>query len=318
MVRWPLRPACQVPELVIAMTTMTLTDPRTKNDDLTLGRSAVKALLDEVDLIGKPGLVGPEGARGHADMDVVLMRESALSLHDTFDSLAALGASVPVGQELRDALGRVGRVGEQKMMTVTGGVNTHRGAIWNLGLHVTAAAGLVEEGTFPSAAEVTRRAGAIASLQDSVLCDTEDTDKGTCNRPGARARRRYRVGGALSEAAGGFDHVRVILRAMRDADNLGLPEADQRLHGLLTCMGSLVDTCLLHRGGMNGLDMVRAGARDVSADTVRNGRLNRIALDTLDRQMSIAGLSPGGSADLLACALFLLTQHQYSKGLTCN
>lgn len=295
----------------------------------SLGRAAVKALLDEVYLVGKPGLVGPESARGHSDMDASLMRDSARSLQDTFTAFAELGAEVPVGQELRDALGRIGRGGERQMMTVTGGVNTHRGAIWNLGLHVTATAALLQQGTPTTAEAITSRAGAIASFQDSILksnaADTADQNSGVGERPGARARRTYRVGGALSEAASGFPHVRRILDAFAHADSVGLESDDRHLHGLLTCMGSLVDTCLLHRGGMAGLDLVRTGAAAVTAETVRTGRLDHVGVRALDARMTDASLSPGGSADLLACALFLQDRpdlhrpaHHHNEGLTCN
>ena len=297
----------------------------------SLGRAAVKALLDEVYLVGKPGLVGPESARGHSDMDASLMRDSARSLQDTFTALAELGAEVPVGQELRDALGRIGRGGERQMMTVTGGVNTHKGAIFSMGigLHVTATAALLQQGTPTTAEAITSRAGAIASFQDSILksnaADTADQNSGVGERPGARARRTYRVGGALSEAASGFPHVRRILDAFAHADSVGLESDDRHLHGLLTCMGSLVDTCLLHRGGMAGLDLVRTGAAAVTAETVRTGRLDHVGVRALDARMTDASLSPGGSADLLACALFLQDRpdlhrpaHHHNEGLTCN
>lgn len=343
MVRWPLRPAGEVPELVIIVTTATTMITATTALSATtvspgtvarsLGRAAVKALLDEVNLVGKPGLVGPESARGHSDMDASLMRDSARSLQDTFTALAELGAEVPVGQELRDALGRIGRAGEHEMMTVTGGVNTHRGAIWNLGLHVTATAGLLQQGTPATSEAITERAGSIASFQDSILKNNGDAGtSGAAERPGARARRTYRVGGALSEAAGGFPHVRRILDAFAHADALGLETDDRHLHGLLTCMGSLVDTCLLHRGGMPGLDLVRTGAAAVAADTVCTGRLDQPRVRALDARMTDASLSPGGSADLLACALFLQDApahlpntpdlhrpaHHHNEGLTCN
>lgn len=265
-----------------------------------IASSAVAALTSEVQLRGKPGLVGPDGARGHADMDCDLMRLSAHTLHPTFRALADHGAQTPVGQKLRDTLGRVGRRGEAEMMTATGGVNTHRGAIWNMGLMVTATAGLQASDSRVTVGTVTRRAGEIASLSDSAF------DLG--QRPGAHARRRYRVGGAVSEAASGFPHVRAIAAAIRTAGDEGFTLDDARLIGLLTSMSTLDDTCILHRGGRAALEMVHDASYRMLEDTFRTGRLDRRALAGLDVRMTGRRLSPGGSADLLACALFLTTK----------
>ena len=265
-----------------------------------IATSAVAALVSEVRLRGKPGLVGPDGARGHTDMDCALMWRSANVLQPTFHALAGHGARLPVGQDLRDTLGLVGRRGEAEMMLATGGVNTHRGAIWNLGLMVTATAGLRAAGSPATVGAVTRRAGEIASLNDSAV------DLG--QRPGARARHRYGVGGAVSEAANGFPHVRAITRAVRTAREDGFSRDDASLVGLLTSMSSLDDTCLLHRGGRAALEMVREASTRILEDALCTGSLDQDALARLDARMTERRLSPGGSADLLACALFLMTK----------
>lgn len=287
--------------MTTALTTTLMQSPAVRSDlSARIASSAVAALTSEVQLRGKPGLVGPDGARGHADMDCTLMRLSANTLRPTFQALADHGAQTPVGQELRDTLGRVGRRGEEEMMAATGGVNTHRGAIWNLGLMATATAGLRASGSAVTVGTVTRRAGEIASLQDSAV------DLG--QRPGAHARRRYRVGGAVSEAAGGFPHVRAIAEAIHTAGDEGFTRDDARLIGLLTSMSTLDDTCILHRGGRGALEMVHDASYRILEDTFRTGVLDRRSLAELDVRMTGRRLSPGGSADLLACALFLTTK----------
>lgn len=310
MVRRTLRPACEVQELVIRVSTTTTatTDHREslfkpspwESDEIAdhLAETAVSALIAEAELPGKPGLVGPDGARAHGDMDVDLMLASARSLRPTFHALAIHGTTLPVGQELRDALGKTGRDGESVMMDVTEGVNTHRGAIWNLGLLVTAAAGLHTEVRIPSLSlsALTGRAGSIASIKDSAI------DHG--QRPGARARKQYGVGGAVSEAAGGFPHVHAIVSAIQT--HLALPAHDAHLLGLLTSMSSLDDTCILHRGGEEALRKVTDGSMRLILDAHRTGRLDRQALEAFDHELSEQQLSPGGSADLLACSLFLI------------
>ncbi|AGF71126.1 triphosphoribosyl-dephospho-CoA synthase [Corynebacterium halotolerans] len=266
-----------------------------------LARWAVEALLEEVNLPGKPGLVGPDGERGHSDMDIHLMRHSARTLESTFGELAHAGMSLEVGQELRDEVGRIGRHGEEKMMAATGGVNTHRGAIWNLGLMVIATAGLAGRDVHVpfTGTTITQRAGRLASIRDSFV-DNQP-------RPGASVRKRYRVGGAVSEAASGFPHVLAILQAMgrsgpRDAP---YPDHDRQLRGLLTSMSSLDDTCILHRGGNEGLNFVQGSAAALIDELLPDDRIATASLAALDEQLTLRRLSPGGSADLLACALFL-------------
>lgn len=264
-----------------------------------IGCWASDALTREANLPHKPGLVGPDGSRGHSDMDVELMRLSAEVLEPTFVELANAGMSFDIGQELRDEIGRIGRRGEDAMMQATDGVNTHRGAIWNVGLLTIATAGLSgSASSLPlNAFSITRRAGELASIADSY------TDNGP--RPGAVARRKYKVGGAVSEAASGFPHVIAILQAMGSFTGATPPTPSQQLRGLLTSMSSLDDTCILHRGGPQALDFVQASATQLLVDTAPETDISPAGLRQLDVKMTERNLSPGGSADLLAGALFL-------------
>ena len=263
---------------------------------------AVTALLDEVYLPGKPGLIGPDGSRGHEDMNLDTMVRSAYCLEDTFRELAEAGSEIPLGQELRDILGRIGRSGEERMMEVTGGVNTHRGAIWNLGLIVTATGALSNFAPeVRTASATTALAGSIASITDSIT-DSQ-------HRPGAEVRKRYGIGGAVSEAATGFPHVHKALSYLTDTysndTETKLTTDHQKLLALLGVMSTLEDTCILHRGGLEGMQFTTSGAREVVANFEMSGELDKAQLSTFDRTMTMRKLSPGGSADLLACALFL-------------
>lgn len=127
-----------------------------------LAAAAVGALLSEAALTPKPGLVDLRGKGAHADMDVALMTASALALRDTFTRLAATGAAGHHDARLRADLARIGRDGEVAMMRATGGVNTHRGAIWALGLTVAAVAALPHADT----AAVLRKAAGVAAHPD--------------------------------------------------------------------------------------------------------------------------------------------------------
>src|SRR5512133_2524486 len=105
-----------------------------------LAQMVVTALIDEATLTPKPGLVDFRGRGAHRDLDWMLMCHSAWALHPGFCAMAEAGASGMHTQRLRERIGRIGRHAEVTMLQATGGVNTHRGAIWALGLLVTAAA----------------------------------------------------------------------------------------------------------------------------------------------------------------------------------
>ncbi|WP_248638353.1 triphosphoribosyl-dephospho-CoA synthase, partial [Citrobacter koseri] len=103
-----------------------------------LARTATQCLIDEARLSPKPGLVDSRGNGAHHDLSLALMERSAHSLTSTFQALAQQSWRRPADIALRQTIGRLGREGEQQMMAATGGVNTHRGAIWALGLLVSA------------------------------------------------------------------------------------------------------------------------------------------------------------------------------------
>ena len=105
-----------------------------------LARLAVSALQREARLTPKPGLVDARGPGAHTDMDLPMLLASAEALEPFFAQIADAAASLAWDVALREEIGAVGRSGEAAMLATTGGVNTHRGALWTLGLLVAGAA----------------------------------------------------------------------------------------------------------------------------------------------------------------------------------
>ncbi|MFC4529179.1 triphosphoribosyl-dephospho-CoA synthase [Sphaerisporangium dianthi] len=259
-----------------------------------LADAAVRALRAEARLSPKPGLVDHRGSGAHDDMDLPLVLASAEALRPTFREIAKAAERTAAGVELREELGALGRLGDQAMLRTTGGVNTHRGALWALGLLVAAVAGGAGHER-----EAARGAARLAALPDRRIPAAEPSH-------GERARRRYGAGGARSEAEAAFPHVTdVALPRLRQARAAGLGEEVARLDALLEVMSLLRDTCVLHRGGPAGLRVVRLGAERVLAEGGAGTGSGRAALMDLDDVLRERRLSPGGSGDLLAAALFL-------------
>jgi triphosphoribosyl-dephospho-CoA synthase len=228
------------------------------------------------------------------DLSLELMRRSAESLEPFFKSMAVVSRQLPLGRPLREQLGTIGRTAERAMYMTTGGTNTHKGAIWVLGLLVAAASYTNEAEPF----HLAKVAGSISRLPD--LAHPELVSHG------AIVRSRYGFTGARGEAYADFPHVIDIgLPALRAARGDGKSESASGLSALLSLMATLDDTCVLYRSGSEGAALVKAGARSVLAGGGPETDAGDAALHQLDQDLLARRVSPGGSADLLAATIFL-------------
>ena len=255
---------------------------------------AHRALIDELETWPKPGLVSQIDSGSHDDMDADTLRRSAAAIRPFFAELFGAGA--------RDAdmpvLRGIGLRAEAAMLSATGGVNTHRGAIFSLGL-ICAGAGVLgrADASAEARAEAVGRRWGAAIARAPVAPDSH----------GGRAARRYGVGGASAEAAKGFPIVRGIgLPALRGgrARAPDDPEA-ARVQCFFALLARVEDTNLLHRGGAEGLSEARAAARRfLDAGGVGSPGWRTHAA-SIHHAFVAARLSPGGCADLLAATLLL-------------
>jgi triphosphoribosyl-dephospho-CoA synthase len=256
-----------------------------------IGRSARDCLHLELETYPKPGLVSPVDSGAHRDMDIGLMRRSADVLEPYFTELAAAGAAGADMARLR----KLGIAAEVAMLNATGGVNTHRGAIFGLGL-LAAAGGASGPAAETLGARVARLWGATILARPFSRFSH-----------GGRASHRYGVGGARGQAATGFPALYgAALPALAEGEGLsGAAREPARVHALFRLIAVLDDTNLLHRGGAAGLAFAQAEAAAFLACGGVAGP------DWLDRARTVhlrfvaRNLSPGAAADLLAMALFV-------------
>jgi triphosphoribosyl-dephospho-CoA synthase len=270
--------------------------PKTLSLAERLADLAVDALIDEADLSPKPALVDRRGNGAHTDLHLGLMHASALALWPAFKEMAETAIEMgEVGLPLREAIGLIGREGEQAMLATTNGVNTHRGAIWALGLLVAAVA-LQPQST--AAGSIALRAARLALLDDRYA-----------PRPlshGAQVAQRYGARGAREEAQLGFPAVtQRALPQLKRSRAAGHGEQNARLDALLAIMTNLADTCVLYRAGEEGLSTMQLGAQAVLDAGGSASLAGRRRLHELDQQLIALNASPGGAADLLAACLFI-------------
>jgi len=256
---------------------------------------AIRCLLLELKTWPKPGLVSHHDSGSHTDMDADTFRRSADALWPFFGMLAEAGAR---GCAM-DGLRSIGLDAERAMFAATGGVNTHRGAIFGLGLLCAAACRRTNNG-----------AGQEETLGSIVYRRWHD---GIVNGPilpnshGERACRRFGIGGARHEAASGFPSVYGIgLPALREGLSLARGDVDaSRVHACFALIANVDDTNILHRRGAPGLMF----ARTLAGKFLDDGSVGRpdwlFHACAVHRAFVERRISPGGSADLLAMSLFV-------------
>lgn len=259
-----------------------------------IAESAVAALHAQVRLTPKPGLVDGRGGSSHPDVNVAMLVASAEAMREPLRQCAEAARALPLGPELRAQLGEIGRAGERRMLDVTGGVSTHRGALWTLGL-------------LSAGAAVTEGAESAASFA-ALLARTPDAYAPAASTPShvEQARRRCGMRGAVGEARGGFPHViRIGLPALRASRRRCDTPDTATLNALITIMANLDDTSVVRRGGRAGLRLVHRRASDIvqagGCGTAEGWR----RLESLCREADDHRLSMSGSGDLLAATLFL-------------
>ena len=239
----------------------------------TLGEMAENALLAEVHFTPKPGLVDEANNGAHRDMDVPLFERSAHALRPCFEEFVRLGIQGASPAALQQA----GVRAEQAMFAATGGVNTHKGAIYSGALLLHAAGRL------------------LSGEEEGDLCELAAQTAASIPAPTGThgAAVRAQCGGIRTEAVSGYPTAQAVLRQLRQSGPLD---------ALLLSMSRLDDSTLWHRGGAEGAQLVRSRAADILAAPAseREARTRRLDAELIERN-----LSPGGSADLLAMAFFL-------------
>jgi triphosphoribosyl-dephospho-CoA synthase len=272
-----------------------------------LAELARQALVAEAELTPKPGLVDRRGAGAHSDLSLDLMRQSATAIAPYFEAMGDSAQSMPFDRGLRTEVAAIGRAAESAMLQATNGSNAHKGAIWILGLLVTAAS----RGIDLNPAEIAQDAAFLARLPDRAQPQLLSH--------GEVVRARYGATGARGEAFAGFPHVlHVGLPTLRAERNRARTETNSRLWALLNIMARLEDTCVLYRGGAEGLAIVRKGASDALLAGGPGSVAGELAMLRLDRELLIRNISPGGAADLLAATLFLDALEQGQNAIEDN
>lgn len=260
---------------------------------------AKESLIDEVSVTVKPGLVDKFSNGSHKDMCFDTFIKSAAALEPYFKECFLIGEKTK-NEPPHSAfllLKSAGIEAEKEMFKATGGVNTHKGAIYSLGL-VCGAIGRLYD------AEISNFDIEKILITAAGLCK-ESAEKDLKNASGKTAGERLykelKIKGIRGQATLGFPDVKnIALPALEKALCEGKNKNDAAIICLLNLIASVEDTNLYKRGGKEGFDYARVYAQNL----LREG-ISKEKLIEMDREFIKRNLSPGGSADLLALTLFL-------------
>ena len=260
---------------------------------------ATRALKAELNTTPKPGLVDTHDSGAHRDMDHALMMRSIRAMHPYFVRLATLGYDSPQ-LPAHDDIVRIGIEAEKAMFNSTGGVNTYKGALFSMGLAVTAATYIIGRG---EVATTTHGKEYVPNnLLSTTIIQLANGFPDTSGTHGSRAKQLAQAGGKLKSA---LDNAR---EGYSQLFGEWLPFYETRIKGddsyvkhktLLRIMCDLDDTNIVYRTDYDTMLQVKTEARRLLEDFTEAG------IEDMNRDFVSRNISPGGSADMLAFIVFL-------------
>lgn len=268
---------------------------------------AVQSLIDEVNTTPKPGLVDRRNNGSHRDMDISTFMKSAETLESYFQNCVNIGqlTASQTPEETFALLRTAGLSAEKEMYAATGGINTHKGIIYTLGILCGALGRLWTPET--PIAPIPRLFDECAQMvKRSVASDIAAFDGSTA---GQRLYLNHGIPGIRGEVAAGLPSVQKIsLPAYQNGLRAGLNANDAGVTALLHLIAEVKDTNLYRRGGVEGAEFASNAARALLSES---DFPTTEQVEALDDVFIAKNLSPGGCADLLAVTYFVSTLIPY-------
>ncbi len=270
---------------------------------------ALNSLLDEVYTTPKPGLVDCRNNGSHTDMDINTFIKSSYALKPYFEECFLVGKSTAhlLPSQAFLILRKYGIEAEKTMYNATGGINTHKGAIYSMGI-LCASIGRLWKAEKPISSTLDICQESADLVKEAVEKDFEQIDSSTA---GGRLYLEYGLGGIRKEAQSGFESVlKVGLPHYKRLRAKNLNANDAGAITLLHLILNVKDTNLYNRGGLEGAKY----AVKITSELLTNfPQPNKEQIEALDDAFIKRNLSPGGCADLLAITYFLYSIDEQKK-----
>ena len=270
-----------------------------------IGRLALEAMLLEVSATPKPGLVDRNNSGAHKDMNFFTFMKSAASLAKSFTEFSQEGFTggannIPPA-EVFPAVREIGVEAEKRMFEATGGVNTHKGEIFSLGLLSACAGYSAGSGREVTADDVMTLAGEMcAGICERDFAGVREKNPAMLTK-GERVYLTHGITGIRGEAEAGYPSVRIAgLPALREYISRGMSLNDAMSFTLIHIMAHAHDTNIISRHDVKTADYVMTLARGMIESGFGLDDIRR-----LDGEFIAGWISPGGAGDLLAVTYFL-------------
>lgn len=270
-----------------------------------IGRLALEAMLLEVSATPKPGLVDRSNSGAHKDMNFFTFMKSAASLAKSFTEFSQEGFTGGANRippaEVFPAVREIGVEAEKRMFEATGGINTHKGEIFSLGLLSACAGYSAGSGREVTAEGVMTLAGEMcAGICERDFAGVRDKNPAMLTK-GERVYLTHGITGIRGEAEAGYPSVRIAgLPALREYISRGMNINDALSFTLIHIMAHAHDTNIISRHDMETAHEVMTLARGMIESGFGLEDIRR-----LDGEFIGRWISPGGAGDLLAVTYFL-------------
>ena len=289
-------------EQLQAKTREILTRAMEEEDSIFIARLACRALLYEVCTTPKPGLVDREGNGSHKDMDIFTFMDSASALWPYFQTCTRIGkqtADLPAGQTFQ-RIRSCGRKAEADMFSATKGINTHKGAIFSMGI-LCAALGRLAREQWKQPESILKECSSMT--KGLVSADFAGLTEQNAVTIGQKLYLNHQITGVRGQMEAGLPAVKEVgLPVLKEGLARGLDMNSAGCAALLALITAATDTNLIARSSLAAQQEIVSQLKKLLE---KNPYPNPEILRQLDSEFIEKNLSPGGSADLLAVCYFL-------------
>lgn len=273
-----------------------------EKESVFISEQAEKALISEVNITPKPGLVDQKNCGAHKDMDIGLFMKSIAVLKPWFKTFAELGmdgALEDINWEMFVRLRKLGIEAEKAMFTATGGVNTHKGIIFSMAFICASLGRMFVQGQKCLPETLSKECAMFAKYS---MGDFETIQKESTGTNGEKIYVAYGIKGARKEAAEGFPTVlNTSLPVLRKEKSKGRNLNKAAMVALIAIMSEAYDTNIIARSDIETAKIIKEDMKKLLIMSESKDITDEVR--KLDKRFTADGISPGGSADLLAVTL---------------
>lgn len=273
---------------------------------------AQRAILYEAVLTPKPGLVDAVNTGSHHDMDIFTFIDSSSNLFKGFYLYAKAGLECKGSEkELFSAIRKIGIQVEMDMFKATKNINTHKGINFSMGI-VLAAVGYylrdkdIDENIILAPSDTDEILNTVRVMTEGLVkSDFENIKKKEKLTHGEKLYVEKGFSGIRGEAERGFPTVeKTSLPRLREIGHSDMSMEQKLLDVLFHLMSISDDSNIVNRGGLEGLEFVKAASKEFLETGIIYEDGYREKIREMNNLFVEKNISPGGSADLLSITIF--------------